>query len=124
MIASIAAGLQPQSVPVNKILSRKLYESEDADEISEPIRSRQRKYGLHTLSQSTDRVDNTYAVNIAGDLAEICVYQSPYAVTNASIGITGYWNDIFLPRIRLFSLPNSSSSFYYYLLHSMTAPGI
>lgn len=100
MIASIAAGLQPQSVPVNKILSRKLHDSEDEDQISQPIRSRYRKHGRKTLLQSTNRVDNTYAANIAGDLAEICIYQSPYAAMNTSIGISGYWNDTFLPRIR------------------------
>lgn len=100
VIASIAAGLQPQSVPVNRILSRKLHDSEDEDKISHPIRSQYQKHGLKTLLQSSDRVDNRYAANIAGDLAEICVYQSPYAATNISIGITGYWNDTFLPRIR------------------------
>lgn len=104
MIASIAAGLQPQSVPINKILARKLHEYEDEneneDEMHQPIGSRHQKHGLRTLLQSSDRVDNTYAANLAGDLAEICVYQSPYAATNTSIGITGYWNDTFLPRIR------------------------
>lgn len=85
-------------MPVNKILSRELHDSED--DTSQSIRSRHRKHGIHTSLESTDRVDNTYAANIAGDLAEICVYQTPYAAANTSIGITGYWNDTFLPRIR------------------------
>lgn len=86
---------------MNKILSPLLHESADEDELSYSIRSKHQKHRLHTLLQATGRVDNTYAANIAGDLAEICVYQLPYAATNAStIGIAGYWNDTFLPRIR------------------------
>lgn len=46
-----------------------------------------------------ESVENIYSASIAGDLAEICVYQGPYLGTNTSVGTPGWWNDTRLPRI-------------------------
>lgn len=55
---------------------------------------------LNKLLRSIDSMDNSYSAGLAGDLAEICVYQGPYLHRNTSIGMGGSWNDSHLPRIR------------------------
>lgn len=98
VIASIAAGLQPQHVPINQIVSHEFKKIEKKN-----FRTMRTRYGEHefqTLLRSLKQLDNTYSASLAGDLAEICVYQGPYMGTNTTIGVTGYWNDTFLPRIR------------------------
>lgn len=55
---------------------------------------------LNKLLRSIDTMDNSYSAGLAGDLAEICVYQGPYLHRNTSIGMAGSWNDSYLPRLR------------------------
>lgn len=55
---------------------------------------------LRKLLRSLDVIENGYAAGLAGDLAEICVYQGPLLNPNITIGISGHWNDTLLPRIR------------------------
>lgn len=98
VIASIAAGLQPQNVPVNKLLSFD-YMRTPWDAL-QSMKRRDAAKELRKLLRSLYRVNNGYAAGLAGDLAEICVYQGPYLNPNISIGITGHWNDTYLPRIR------------------------
>lgn len=98
VIASIAAGLQPQNVPVNKLLSFD-YKRTPWDGL-ESMRARDTAKELRKLLRSLDVIDNGYAAGLAGDLAEICVYQGPYLTTNVTIGVQGHWNDTYLPRIR------------------------
>lgn len=54
---------------------------------------------IEHITQTFDQIDNTYATTLAGDLAEICVYQGPHFGINASIGVSGAWNDSYLPRL-------------------------
>lgn len=98
VIASIAAGLQPQNVPMNEIVSHEFKRSQF--ERLESMQSRDTERELQKLLRSLDRLDNAYSANLAGDLAEICVYQGPYTGANTSIGVSGRWNDTYLPRIR------------------------
>ena len=58
------------------------------------------------LLRSEDTIDNTFAANLAGDLAEVCVYQTPYYGTNLSIAASGHWNDTEYPIIRFLNEPN------------------
>lgn len=98
VIASIAAGLQPQNVPINKMADMHFkkfkYENIETMQIRDTIRE------LQKLLRSLNRMDNAYAASLAGDLAEVCVYQGSYMGSNTSIGVKGYWNDTYLPRIR------------------------
>ncbi|KAL5279041.1 hypothetical protein ACFFRR_003579 [Megaselia abdita] len=75
VIASIAAGLQPQKVSINEFLSLVDSEIEDSP-----------------LMFNSGKLDNTFAANLAGDLAEVCVFQSPYYGRNVSVGTSGFWN--------------------------------
>lgn len=98
VIASIAAGLQPQNVPVKKLLSFD-YMRTPWDAL-ESMKTRDTAEELRKLLRSLDVIENGYAAGLAGDLAEICVYQGPYLNANISIGVSGHWNDTYLPRIR------------------------
>lgn len=55
---------------------------------------------LNNLLRSLDSMDNTYSAGLAGDLAEVCVYQGPYFGTNVTIGLVGTWNSTTFPRLR------------------------
>uniref|UniRef100_A0A1B0D7R4 Uncharacterized protein n=1 Tax=Phlebotomus papatasi TaxID=29031 RepID=A0A1B0D7R4_PHLPP len=97
-IAAVAAGLQLQNVQLSEFVAAqkdakdRLYENlETLDEvnISEKVGK---------LLKSLDSVDNTYAAGLAGDLAEVCVYQGPFVGTNMAVGVPGNWNDTFFPR--------------------------
>lgn len=56
---------------------------------------------LNKLLRSLDSMDNTYSAGLAGDLAEVCVYQGPYFGTNVTVGLPGSWNNTQFPRLRL-----------------------
>lgn len=122
VVASLAAGLQPQRVGVAEFFRAKDLNNVIADEPHEEVddeyveqeqlfdefdnmRKRRRRrrnvenmYGR--LRSSLDSVDNTYAAGLAGDLAEVCVYQGPYVATNVSVGLEGVWNNTLYPRLR------------------------
>lgn len=55
---------------------------------------------VNKLLRSLDSVDNTYSAGLAGDLAEVCVYQGPYLGRNSTIGLLGTWNNSYFPRTR------------------------
>lgn len=97
VIASIAAGLQPQNVRLNEFVSLQNHRSpwEKLETLEDDS-----KIALNKLLRSMDSVDNTYSAGLAGDLAEICVYQGPFLGINSIVGLTGYWNDTIFPRIR------------------------
>lgn len=66
----------------------------------ETMQLRDTERELRKLLRSLKRMDNSFTASLAGDLSEICVYQTPYAGQNATIGVRGFWNDTALPRIR------------------------
>lgn len=95
IVASIAAGLQPQSVPVNQ-----LHSLDHKQTPSDSMKTRVTAKELRKLLRSLDVIENGYAAGLAGDLAEICVYQAPHLNASITVGVSGHWNDTYLPRIR------------------------
>jgi hypothetical protein len=98
LIAAISAGLQPQTVQINELVA--VYGRSDPYQHVETMEPTDNRKTLEALFSSLDSIDNTYAATLAGDLAEVCVYQGPYLGSNVSIGTTGMWNDTHLPRVR------------------------
>lgn len=76
VIASIAAGLEPQRVAISTFMS--FVENLDEEQ--------------NHLMYNSGKLDNLFAANLAGDLAEVCVYQAPYYGSNVSVGTSGFWN--------------------------------
>ena len=108
MIASIAAGLQPQHVRVNEFVSMQ-YKKTPWEDL-ETMTKRDTEKELKKILRSIDSLDNTYSAGLAGDLAEVCVYQGPFLSTHTSVGVPGKWNDTFLPRLRFGSAPVLSAN--------------
>lgn len=98
MIASIAAGLQPQNVRLNELVQYDFHKTPWDD--LETMKIRDTEKVLRKELRTLDTLDNTYSAGLAGDLSEICVYQGPYLQTNTLIGMPGEWNDTYLPRVR------------------------
>lgn len=101
VIASIAAGLQPQNVRINEFVS--LQHKKPQWENLETMTENDSEQSLNKLLNSLNSIDNTYAAGLSGDLAEVCVYQGPYLGVNSSVGLAGSWNDTHFPRIRYLS---------------------
>lgn len=98
IIASIAAGLQPQRVPISELHTID-WERTPWD-ARESTKSRTTAKGVRKLLRSLDVIDNGYAASLAGDLAEVCVYQGPHLNSSIKVGVGGHWNSTYLPRIR------------------------
>lgn len=93
VIASIASGLQPQTVPTDQMPGVHYQHYTH-------LETMQKRNSLHlNLYDSLSRIDNTYAASLAINLAEICLNQGDES-SNGAIGVKGYWNDTYLPRIR------------------------
>ncbi|KAK3926904.1 5-methylcytosine rRNA methyltransferase NSUN4 [Frankliniella fusca] len=91
VLAGVAAGLQPQSVPLASLLSA-------------PHLARLRADG----GRDSDTVDNLWAATLAGDLAEVAAYQGPHLAGPGGqggllLGPGGVWNDSLVPRVRYLS---------------------
>jgi hypothetical protein len=97
LIAAISAGLQPQTVQINELVS--VYGHSDPYGNVETMEPNDNRKTLEALFSSLDSIDNTYAATLAGDLAEVCVYQGPYLGSNVSIGTPALWNDTHFPRV-------------------------
>uniref|UniRef100_A0A7G3A9X6 Putative conserved secreted protein n=1 Tax=Lutzomyia longipalpis TaxID=7200 RepID=A0A7G3A9X6_LUTLO len=98
LIAAVAAGLQPQNVQISEFIAaqkdakdKKYANLETMDEVNIAEK-------LGKLLKSLDSVENTFAAGLAGDLAEVCVYQGPFVGRNVAVGLPGNWNDTFFPR--------------------------
>lgn len=96
LIGSIAAALQPQSVELRELVT--VYGTSSPYELLETMETKDTRKAIRKLLQSTESVDNTYAAGLAGDLAEVCVYQGPKLGRNVSVGLSGRWNDTNFPR--------------------------
>lgn len=106
IIASIAAGLEPQNVPIREYISLQ-YKRTPWDNL-ESMTTRDTEKELNKLLRSIDSMDNAYTAGLAGDLAEICVYQGPYFNRKTSIGMGGSWDDQYLPRLRYVIMSHES----------------
>ncbi|KAK2580343.1 hypothetical protein KPH14_001240 [Odynerus spinipes] len=76
ILASIAAGVQPENIALKDILK---------DEVSE------------TTYSSDITVDNKWIATLAGDLAEVALIQGPRG-EKLQIGVSGDWNSTAMPR--------------------------
>ncbi|KAI8128939.1 hypothetical protein CVS40_1977 [Lucilia cuprina] len=83
LLAGIAAGLQPQTVPLRTLLAMA-----------------SRRNGYQNMPQiATVNVDNRWAATVAGDLAEVALVQVPVSANEqATVGATGAWNSTVMPK--------------------------
>ncbi|XP_065370393.1 uncharacterized protein LOC135962408 isoform X2 [Calliphora vicina] len=83
LLAGIAAGLQPQTVPLRTLLSMA-----------------SRRNGYQNMPQiATVNVDNRWAATVAGDLAEVALVQVPVSTNEqATVGAIGAWNSTVMPK--------------------------
>lgn len=95
-MAAVAAGLQRQNVKLSEFISA--FGKSNPYENLETMERRDTKRFLEKLFSSLDSMDNAFAVGLAGDLAEVCVYQGPFLGTNVTVGVTAAWNDTHFPR--------------------------
>ncbi|XP_008544893.1 uncharacterized protein LOC103569388 [Microplitis demolitor] len=115
LIAAIAAALQHQNVAV-----KLLYDSIQNDEhdfndyevdfvIPKHEISLNKSMWFSSLSKSNARVDNIWLATIAGELAELVVYQGPIKADKMSLGSSGFWDSTMRPM--LFFLLNKDDSY-------------
>ncbi|XP_037823075.1 uncharacterized protein LOC119611531 isoform X2 [Lucilia sericata] len=83
LLAGIAAGLQPQTVPLRTLLAMA-----------------SRRNGYQNMPQiATVNVDNRWAATVAGDLAEVALVQVPVSANEqATVGAIGAWNSTVMPK--------------------------
>ncbi|XP_062556159.1 uncharacterized protein LOC134221003 [Armigeres subalbatus] len=98
IIMSIAAGLQPQNIRISEFISS--YKAKSMYENLETMERADTRKQVEKLLSSMESIDNTYAAGLAGDLAEVCLYQGPYVGTDVRVGLQGTWNDTYFPRVR------------------------
>ncbi|XP_053676528.1 uncharacterized protein LOC128726725 [Anopheles nili] len=96
VIMSITAGLQPQNVLISEFVTA--YRKKNPYENLETMDTADTRRQLDKLFASLDSIDNMYAAGLAGDLAEVCLYQGPTLMTDVVIGLAGSWNDSYFPR--------------------------
>ncbi|XP_052888664.1 uncharacterized protein LOC128297134 [Anopheles moucheti] len=101
VIMSIAAGLQPQSVLLSEFVTA--YRKKNPYENLETMDRADTRKQLDKLFASLESIDNMYAAGLAGDLAEVCLYQGPSLMRDVVIGLAGSWNDTYFPRARYLS---------------------
>uniref|UniRef100_A0A182LSU9 Protein sly1 homolog n=1 Tax=Anopheles culicifacies TaxID=139723 RepID=A0A182LSU9_9DIPT len=101
VIMSIAAGLQPQNVLISEFVTA--YRKKNPYENLETMDKADTRKQLEKLFASLESIDNMYAAGLAGDLAEVCLYQGPALMRNVVIGLAGTWNDTYFPRARYLS---------------------
>lgn len=91
VLAAIAAALEPQQVQISLLLSEPV-QANGTDKLEKFERYRQ--MGLSV------QLHNTWAATLAGDLAEVAVYQGPRLKGDLYLGPGGTWNDTMIPRAR------------------------
>lgn len=81
LIGAIAAGLEPQSVQISDLIGAygQYRNLESMDEVPTS-----HKYAK--LFRNLNTIDNQLAAGLAGDLAEVCVYQTPFLGSKYAIG--------------------------------------
>uniref|UniRef100_A0A182SHJ9 Uncharacterized protein n=1 Tax=Anopheles maculatus TaxID=74869 RepID=A0A182SHJ9_9DIPT len=98
---SIAAGLQPQNVLISEFVTA--YRKKNPYENLETMDKVDTRQQLDKLFASLESIDNMYAAGLAGDLAEVCLYQGPSLMRDVVIGLAGSWNDTYFPRAHYLS---------------------
>ncbi|XP_017793338.1 PREDICTED: uncharacterized protein LOC108575131 [Habropoda laboriosa] len=115
VIGAIAASLQHQNVAVNHLVARldipppetnfsSMYNLEyNEEEIDFVLPKAQMIHKpsmwYQTLINSPVKLDNVWLTTIAGELAEMVVYQGPLLGNNMTLGATGFWQNTMQPTI-------------------------
>ncbi|XP_068988935.1 uncharacterized protein [Bombus flavifrons] len=115
IIGAIAASLQHQNVAVNQLItsldippsemnSTDTYSLQFNDEEVDFVLPRSRAIHkpfmwYNTLNVSSMKIDNIWLTTIAGELAEMVVYQGPLLANNMTLGATGFWQSMMRPTI-------------------------
>ncbi|XP_014480693.1 PREDICTED: uncharacterized protein LOC106747566 [Dinoponera quadriceps] len=108
IIAAIAASLQHQSIALTDIYNITerpgITDSMDYNELvdfvlprSEMIHDKSMSY-LPLLGLNVN-LDNIWLTTIAGDLAEMVVYQGPVLGADMELGAAGFWNNTMRPQV-------------------------
>lgn len=95
LIGAIAAGLEPQLVQISDLIGS-YSQYANLESMGETRVSRQ----LATLFRNLNTIDNKLAAGLAGNLAQVCVLQTPYVGSNFVLGTSAVWNDTLFPRAR------------------------
>ena len=124
IIGAVAASLQHQNVAVNQLLASleaalselnasniqsSKYNEEEVDFVlpkSQMILEPSMWY--RALQTSSMTLDNVWVTTIAGELAEMVVYQGPLVGKNMSLGATGFWNSTMRPTIYYLTSPHEN----------------
>ncbi|XP_076375423.1 uncharacterized protein LOC117225430 [Megalopta genalis] len=125
IIGAIAASLQRQNVPLNQLITSleapsletnstivqtPKYDDEEIDFIlPKSEMSHELSMWYRNLMTSYAELDNVWLTTIAGELAEMAVYQGPYVWQNMSLGATGFWNNTIRPTV--YYLTSSHTNF-------------
>ncbi|XP_012215810.1 uncharacterized protein [Linepithema humile] len=114
IIGAIAASLQHQNVRLHEIIDAITSERPsvmnsgftDANHMEEVDFIMPRSEMIHDKSMSylssldpAIKLDNMWLTTIAGELAEMVVYQGPILDTDMKIGATGFWNNTMRPNV-------------------------
>jgi len=91
VLAAVAAAFEPQEVEISLLLTKPA-EANDTDKME--------KFDRYKAMSLSAQVHNTWAATLAGDLAEVAVYQGPRLQGDMYIGPDGKWNDTAIPRVR------------------------
>ncbi|XP_034193344.2 uncharacterized protein LOC117610267 isoform X1 [Osmia lignaria lignaria] len=121
IIGAVAATLQHQNVAVNQLITTLetspsetnsttiyslKYNEEEIDFIlPRSDMSREPSMWYHALMSSSMKVDNVWLTTIAGELAEMVVYQGPLMEFNMTLGATGFWQNRIRPIIFYLTSP-------------------
>ncbi|XP_076168966.1 uncharacterized protein LOC143147535 [Ptiloglossa arizonensis] len=115
IIGAVAASLQHQNVAVNQLVAsletpsseinitntaNLKYNEEEIDFImpkSQMLHEQSMWYRI--LMTSSIKLDNVWLTTIAGELAEMVVYQGPFVGNNMTLGATGFWNNTMRPTV-------------------------
>ncbi|XP_031849277.1 uncharacterized protein LOC116434747 isoform X2 [Nomia melanderi] len=115
IIGAVAASLQQQNVPVNQLVSsseasplgisstmvENLEHNEEEINFT-PLKSEMNhelSMWYHALMTSFSKLDNMWLTTIAGELAEMTVYQGPFVGQDMNLGATGFWNNTMWPTV-------------------------
>ncbi|KAK0096904.1 hypothetical protein PV326_003925 [Microctonus aethiopoides] len=101
LIAAIAAAIQPQNVAVKLLLNITNEYDFNEDEVDFIMPKSQmdlhKSMWFTSIISSTAELDNVWFATVAGELAELAVYQGPFVGHQMILGVTGFWNNTMRP---------------------------
>lgn len=111
VIETIAAALQRQTVAVNELIAvlkdanttitQDMDYNEDEVDFIMPkeLMLTGRSMWFRSLLSSSKKLDNIWLTSIAGELAEMVIYQGPLLGADMALGAAGFWNNTMRPII-------------------------